>query len=514
MRIHYSGDAKPVEAPFPGYDITFSVEHCKVLVYSTKAYDTETPVETLTAKAKNQNGEIVAYDPDDIELQPQVSFKVVCDEGYSCTANNVSVTPVGKFKNIKQNPDNKEGQDDIYRVTKVQDNLTITISPVQGEQEPGYKVTFVPEHCEIKVYVGPKDETGSNLDTPQEGGFYYARTKDAPYDVGYTTPQVNFEVIPEAGYSFEPVIDENSKVDFITHPNAEKAGYNKFSDKGGYYNLTKVDDDLTITVKATKPVEAAQPSGNFSGYFVASGVNVFTHVALANELAYFEMYFAKDNENNITVQKAYTFNAETKQVSIAIDDGTKFGNFTATYDEESKALTNGALSGPGSALLSNNGQASFANASLFYDCEGTADELNVTFARRYRTVSPDAWQNNDLQPVAAETTNVAAGKSAVMVEGSTTYKAVGLVLRNDFAEGKPLKSIGFWVYNSSNTDIKLQSYVYKQTGFGGYESINPVAKANGWTYCRCGFDFTIYNFVLADFTKSGVNLVFDNICLF
>ena len=252
VRIHYSGDAKPVEAPVPfeGYNVTFVTEHCKVLVYSTKAYDTETPVETNTCKAKDEEGKIVAYDPDDIELQPQVSFKVVCDDGYSVTVNNVTASPRENYKNLKQNPDSKEGQDDIFRITKVQGDLTVTIAPSQGEQAPGYKVTFVPTNCAIKVYVGPKNADGTNLDTPQEGGFYYARAKDGTYEVSYTTPQVNFEVVCDSGYEFVPTITDN-KVDFITHPDATKDGYNKFSDKGGYYNLTKVDDDLTITITAT-----------------------------------------------------------------------------------------------------------------------------------------------------------------------------------------------------------------------------------------------------------------------
>ena len=248
VRIIYTGEAKPV-TPFPGYNATFTVEHCKVLVYSTKAYDTETPVETLSCKAKDETGAIVAYDPDDQLPQPQVSFKVVCDEGYSCTVNNITVTPRENYKNLKQNPDSNEGQDDIFRITKIEGDININIVAVTGEQAKGYKVQFVTTHCSVKVYIGPKNEAGDNLDTPEDG-YYYARAKDGTYEISYTTPQINFEVVCDDGYEFVPVITEN-KVDFITHPDSTKDGYNKFSDKGGYYNLTKVDDDLTITIVAT-----------------------------------------------------------------------------------------------------------------------------------------------------------------------------------------------------------------------------------------------------------------------
>jgi hypothetical protein len=247
VRIIYTGDAKPV-TPFPGYNVTFTVEHCKVLVFNTKAYETETPVETLSCKAKDEEGNIVAYDPEDIELQPQVSFKVVCDEGYSVTVNNVTITPRENYKNLKQNPDSQEGQDDIFRATKIQGDITIAIVAQAGEQAKGYKVQFVTSHCSVKVYIGPKNADGTNLDTIEDGVFY-ARIKDAPYDIGYTTPQINFSVVCDEGYEFVPVIDENSKVEFI------QGDYNKFQIKtheaGDYYNMTKIASDLVITITAT-----------------------------------------------------------------------------------------------------------------------------------------------------------------------------------------------------------------------------------------------------------------------
>ena len=112
-----------------------------------------------------------------------------------------------------------------------------------GEQAKGYKITFNTTNCTVKVYVGPKNADGTNIDTPEDG-VYYARIKDSPYDIGYTTPQLNFEVVCETGFTFTATPDENNKVDFIV------GDYNKFSDKGGYYNLTKIASDLTITIVA------------------------------------------------------------------------------------------------------------------------------------------------------------------------------------------------------------------------------------------------------------------------
>lgn len=160
------------------------------------------------------------------------------------TNDNITITPRENYKNLKQNPDAKEGQDDIFRATKIQGDITIAIVAQAGEQAKGYKVTFVTSHCSVKVYVGPKNEAGDNLDTPEDG-VYYARIKDAPYSIGRTTPQINFEVVCDEGYEFVPVIDENSHVDFIV------GTYNKFQLKNGIYNMTKIESDLTITITAT-----------------------------------------------------------------------------------------------------------------------------------------------------------------------------------------------------------------------------------------------------------------------
>ena len=506
MRIHYSGDAKPVEAPFPGYDITFNVEHCKVLVYSTKQYTTETPVETLTAKAKNELGEIVAYDPEDIELQPQVSFKVVCDEGYSCTANNVSVTPAGKFKNLKQNPDNVEGQDDIYRVTKVQDNLTITISPVQGEQEPGYKVTFVPEHCEIKVYVGPKDETGSNLDTPQEGGFYYARLKDSPFDVGYTNPQVNFEVIPEEGYSFNPIIDENNKVDFITHPNAEKAGYNKFSDKGGYYNLTKVDDDLTITVKAYKPI--SQPIGTF---FATPELTAGGQLPILVQLGDNNAVAVRVNGQDVPNCVIKSYDKSTGEMVITI---TGMGDASVTYNPETGLLEKLSLLWDKTLLKYDAGVSMYGNEKLkYWNCDGTTEQLQAEWNRRYG--NPWTLDTVNADRVTQNTEHYISGSAMRLRPFSGDRFSLAT---KDFANKFNARNISFWVYNSGEADAKIQSFAYTKTGYSTDGMVQPFGTktipTGKWTYVSAGFNASdLYGFQIF-VEKTASALIFDDICLF
>ena len=239
-RLYYP---KPVV--FEGYNVTFTTEHCKVLVFEGKKYD-QTPVETNTTKAMDPEGNIIPYDAETDE-GPQVNFKVVCDENYSVSAANIKVTGAA-YKNLKQNPAKSEtpayDDESLFRITKVQGDIQVEVKAVAGEQDPGYRVTFVPTNCTIVVYVGPKNADGTNIDTAE---VIFTRSSDTPY--GYSLDskcQVNFGVVCDAGYEFVPTIGDDNKVDFV------QGTYNKFQDKGGYFNITKVGSNLTVTITATQ----------------------------------------------------------------------------------------------------------------------------------------------------------------------------------------------------------------------------------------------------------------------
>ena len=508
MRIHYSGDAKPVEAPvpFPGYNVTFSVEHCKVLVFSTKAYTTETPVETLTCVAKDENGNVVAYDPDDQDPQPQVSFKVVCDEGYSCTVNNITVAPKANYKNLKQNPDSQPDQDDIFRITKVQGDITVTIAPAAGVQAKGYKISFVPTNCTIKVYVGPKAADGANLDTAEDG-FYYARAKEDPYAISFTTPQVNFEVVCDAGYEFVPTITDN-KVDFITHPDSTKDGYNKFSDKGGYYNLTKVDDDLTITVTATEAAATpvAQPVGAFRGLAkTAAATFIPVDLVLAADSAALSV---NGEAANVT-----SYNWDNKDTLTVVTDGA-YGTITATFAENVFQIT--GLTGAAAAQLDLTFAVQLSGNCQFLDCEQDTAGLQNIFLRRKMESS---WVAANADDKIFSSDNGKDGKGLALkcwADGK-----IALTLKNDLnIQAKNIKTVGCWIYNPSATQYSTTLYFYKGAG----NTNNQQAKvftlpAGQWTFCQCGVSGlladtdTFYNF---QFYTEYVNttLVFDNFCIY
>ena len=268
VRIHYNSDAKPVHR---GYDVTFVTEHCKVLVYSTKQYATETPVETNTCKAKDEEGNIIAYDVEDIELQPQVSFRVICDEGYSVGANEVKIT--GAYKNIKQGPSDKDGLPDAtyFRITKVQEDLTITITPINGEQVTP-EATFVASHCTVVVY---KSQTISdeNIDTEEH---HYARDGSTG-EVVNNGGQINFKVIPDAGYVWN--IGVSGEVAANTLPFIALDGENSAKNfkvvSDGVYRLTKVNGGVTIKVRCVP--EAGEAGLGYDVTFVTEHCTVLVY---------------------------------------------------------------------------------------------------------------------------------------------------------------------------------------------------------------------------------------------
>ena len=235
-----------------GIRVTFThsaEDHFKVYVYKTKAYTTETPTEAYSCYARDENGNAIDFDAQ-AALQPQVSFKLVLDAGYSVGINNIKITGA-TYKNIKQGPtiaDDGVSQDlpDVnhFRITKIQGDITITITPINGEQTLP-EVKFVTNHCSVVVY---KSQTISDDNIVAEGPFY-ARDKSSGNEV-QTGGQIFFKVVPETGYVWNNGV--TAEVGVATLPfiyqKSENSG-NKFKPlEDGVYNITKVNDDLSILI--------------------------------------------------------------------------------------------------------------------------------------------------------------------------------------------------------------------------------------------------------------------------
>ena len=239
-----------------GYAVTFSATHGEVWVYESGQDYSVAPVKTNTTETRDEEGKKTKWiEPEEeTTLEPQVNFKVICEAGYEVDADCLAIT--GTYNKIKVVSNDAEENSWIIRITKIKSDLSIVITPkVHQEGINGYEITFALTNATAKVYVGPKDETGSNVDNGEEGKFY-TRAKTDPYDYSKSEPQFNFEIIPNEGYEFNDGVEwgeatevSSSAVSFIT----PGANYNKLKKSAnGGYTLTKVAGALTITAVATE----------------------------------------------------------------------------------------------------------------------------------------------------------------------------------------------------------------------------------------------------------------------
>lgn len=288
----------------------------------------------------------------------------------------------------------------------------------------------------------------------------------------------------------------------VTWDNLDGAAYtykNTYSGNSWIYGVT-----VTLVENGGQQAEIAQPVGTFAGSAtLVDDSSVFVNIALGDELAFVEVgSLAK-------VQTTYEFNKQTGAVTIT--DET-LGTINAVFDEEARALTQVTLDGAAAAYLKNNGEITLNHVVNFWDCNGTTAELQAQFKRRYMSGSWQVDNSNADRFVSYE--NGVAGSA--MQRRGYSGGAVAVNFASDFETPITVKNVGFWVYNPSASDITLRMWGYKAAGFqSNFETGNVTAVAGQWTYCRMGFtEATIYNFQIADFTNSGVALVFDNISLY
>ena len=264
-----------------GIRVTFAhsaEDHFKVLVFKTKAYTTETPVETYSCYARDENGNAINFDAD-AALQPQISFRVVCDAGYSVGKNDIKVTGA-TFKNIKQGPTMQDEDPTVpdlidetyFRITKIQGDITVTITPINGEQTMP-EATFVTNHCSVVVY---KSQTISDENIVAEGPFY-ARNKSSG-EVVKTGGQLFFKVVPETGYVWNHgVTEEEAYVNTLPfiYQKSENSG-NKFKPlENNVFNITKVEDNLSILINCVP--EAGEAGLGYEVTFVTEHCHVLVY---------------------------------------------------------------------------------------------------------------------------------------------------------------------------------------------------------------------------------------------
>ena len=227
-QIHVDGVLHPYSATFTKDEGVKSID-----IFHTKNY--ATPDETYD---KNYVGDIVAYArdkdtgiyvPDD---SGQVHFRVNLKKGY--VISSVNVEPTENYN--KLNGPSKTDSADTYAITKINGDVTVTITTKQAQE---YTATFIkdsgikrvdvyythdyttPDESDVDVTIARNDSTGE-IDISGDG-------------------QVNFKVIPKNGY----------KIDSVTATGNYK-NLKGSDDTGveGVYRITKVGGDIIVDLKS------------------------------------------------------------------------------------------------------------------------------------------------------------------------------------------------------------------------------------------------------------------------
>lgn len=189
--------------------------------------------ETVAYARDSSSGEILT------DGNGQINFKVIPKTGYTVS---VVVSPTSNYKNLKL--PSELGIDNMYRITKITGDLTITVT---ASQNP-YTGTFESDSgvSGIDIYYTQDYESDSTVEA-DETNVTTAIARDGSTGEQNTSGsgQINFKVN----------LNENYLIDTIT----VTGGYKNLKDSSdtgieNMFRITKITSDLTITVTTKKRV--------------------------------------------------------------------------------------------------------------------------------------------------------------------------------------------------------------------------------------------------------------------
>ena len=111
-------------------EVSFVTNKCMVLVYENGTDYSFVPRQTNSTYAVDENGNALSYDS---TSELQVSFKVICDEGYLLGLDSFEIK--GTYDAIVNNPmkDETPPYDDpmLWKISGIKSDLVVTITPSQ-----------------------------------------------------------------------------------------------------------------------------------------------------------------------------------------------------------------------------------------------------------------------------------------------------------------------------------------------------------------------------------------------
>lgn len=335
----------------------------------------------------------------------------------------------------------------------------------------------------------------------------------------------------------------------VTGVNAGNATITATTEEGGFHDECSITVDEPYeypsgTFTGTATLEYLNQTGNYP-VFIASGDQGYVEFAFAGVTIDAFDYRYNTSTHVFTLKSnkpaevqvgntTYYIKVAINSLSGIIEDGT-FKNITFGNDC-TICYKNGAEGEYGSTsdlstIVTNNGSISLTKqvtgASAFtYDCEGSTEEMQSMFKRRYRAWgnTPQPWKIDDVggdatntDRVKKDSTHFVDGTSGMSFRGYSSGEAA-LTLKNELGTGSgtsAYNNISFWVYYHGNTAKTISLFTFSATDFGGSDQIGSYTLQPGeWKFVTCGYKGTIYNFQVFISGAPQLALTFDSLCLF
>ncbi len=225
-------------------------EGASVTVFKVQDLTSEGTVSDYAFPRNSVTGDI------DVSGDGQVNFVVNTTGDYQIVS--VTAVPTTNYKNLKGPADT--GVENAYRITKLTGPVTVTIETAEFVCEhefddegvcihcgkTAFRASFVTDgHCSITAY-DTQDLAGAGRENAE---FAFARDSlEGTIDLS-GAGQVNFVVVPEAGYEVASV--EAAPQNYKNLKGPDETGFENC------YRITKVTGDFTVTVtmQETAPIE-------------------------------------------------------------------------------------------------------------------------------------------------------------------------------------------------------------------------------------------------------------------
>lgn len=303
--IHIDGVNHPYTATFNKDDGVKSID-----IFHTKNY--AVPDETYD---KNHVGDIIAYArdkdtgiyvPDD---SGQVHFRVNLKKGY--VISSVVVEPTENYN--KLNGPSKTDSADTYAITKINGDVTVTITTKQAQE---YTATFIKDSGIKRVDIYYTHDY-TNID--EENVDVTIARNDTTGEIDISGDgQINFKVTPKNGY----------KIDAVTATgNYKNLKGSEDTGEEGIYRITKIGGDIIVDITSKTRENITLDVQNLETDYEYTGSQITPEITInkAGE----DITLVKDVDYTLTYGENTNLGVDGGSITISPLDNSDY-NFTET----------------------------------------------------------------------------------------------------------------------------------------------------------------------------------------